>query len=79
VMPRTAHGVADDQPLGQRAAVMRASGAERHDLVVRAADQQHGLAMRVPEQRRAGGEVAGGNPRLEIRTRELRFMSTHIG
>ena len=79
VVPRAADGVADDQPFGERAAVVRAGGAERHDLVVRPADEQHGLAARVPEQRRVGGEVAGRDPRFEVRPRELRFMSTHVG
>src|SRR5262249_37188738 len=49
MMPRTAHGFADEETLGQRAVVVRALGAHRQQLLP-AARQQHRLASSLPEK-----------------------------
>jgi len=52
VVPWTAHVIAVDASLGERAAVVRAGGADREEIVA-AAEQEHGIAVSVTEQRLA--------------------------
>src|SRR5690606_23010596 len=55
VMPRAADGIADDEPLAERAAVMRALRADRADLVTDAYDE-HALAFDAADDLTAGGK-----------------------
>ena len=48
-MPRAAHGVADHEPLGERAVIVRAMGADGEDLVA-ALHQQHLLVADMAEK-----------------------------
>src|SRR5207244_11714124 len=70
VVPRTAHRVADEESLGERAAVVRARGADGVDVAA-AADEQHRLAVGVAAEHRAVRELLDGNALLEIGTGQL--------
>src|ERR1700722_14604197 len=76
MMERTAHGVADDEALAERAAVVRARGADREDLPARPREQD-GLALRMPHQGLAFGELGDGDALREIGTAQ--FVSTCHG
>src|SRR5262249_33891760 len=73
VVPRTANFVAVDESLGERAAVVRASRADREELVA-AANEEHGLAVGVTEQGLAVAHGAHVHSRAKIRPRQLRLF-----
>ena len=77
VVPRAADGVAHDGALGERTAVVRA-GRAHGQHVAAAPNQQHGLAGRVPEQRRVRAERLFADPRREIRPGQLALVATHV-
>src|SRR6185437_12100491 len=71
VMPGTAHGVPNTQPLGQRAAVMSAGRADSEDLLS-ATGQQDAFTMGLSCQHCIAGELRLRNAAvLEIRTTHL--------
>ena len=61
VVPRTAHLVAVDESLGERAAVVRAGRADREEIVA-AADEEHSLAVGVTEQGSPSRTVLASTP-----------------
>ena len=65
VVPGTAHGIANHEPVAQRAVVMRALSADREDLSP-AADEQDGFAAGMADELAAVGELAEGNALGEI-------------
>ena len=75
-MPRAANGVAADQALGERAAVVRAGRADRQHVVA-AAQHDDGLATGVPEQRCLADEIAYRDAGFQIGAGELGVVSTH--
>ena len=70
MVPRTAHGVADERSLDERSPVMRARRANR-EIVVTHAREQDRLTLRVAEQFFAVRENVVVDSRPEIRTGEL--------
>jgi hypothetical protein len=60
VVPGTAHGIANHEPVPQRAVVMRALSADREDLSP-AADEQDWFAAGIADYLAAVGELAEGN------------------
>ena len=70
MVPRAAHRVADEEPLGERAAVVRARAADGVDVAA-AADEQHRLAVGVAAEHPAVREIVDGNALLEIGTGQL--------
>src|SRR5690606_40863545 len=76
VVPGTADRVLDDQTLRERAAPVRARGADRaHRPAV--PHQQHRLAVRVPEERLPLGKRVQRGALAEVRTVELRGSCAH--
>ncbi len=63
MVPRAAHRVADEEPLGERAAVVRARPAD--------GVEQHRLAVGVAAEHPAVREIVDGNALLEIGTGQL--------
>ena len=74
VMPRAANGVAVDQTLGERAAVVRARRADGEVLVANTGEQ-HALAIRVSEQLAARLQRRRVDSLSEIGTCELRLIT----
>jgi len=70
VMPRTAHRVPDHEPLGERAAVVRAGRAGGEDLLA-PAHEQHRFTLGMADEGSPVAQVVPGDTRLEIRTRQL--------
>ena len=68
-MPGTAHGVADQQSVGKRCAVVRTDGADREELVS-TAHEQHRFAERVPENHRAVGDRRDSDSLRQVRPGE---------
>ena len=66
-MQGTAHGIADDQSLDERATVVRAAGADGEELVA-GARQQYVLVADPPEQHAAGFELAAGDTIGKVRS-----------
>ena len=66
-MQGTADGIADDQSVGERAAIVRATGADGEELVARAR-QQHVLVSDTPDQHAAGLELPAVDTLGEIRS-----------
>ena len=77
VMPGTAHGVADDQAVRQRAMIMRAMGVDREHLAA-AADQQNLVAADVAQEL-AVDEIRKRDALGQIRTarRSLTLLLCH--
>lgn len=75
-MPGAANGVLDEEPLGERAAVMRAGGADREHLLA-ASCQQHRLVADMAEQHGAVGELSEGDALGEIGPAWLRLSFAH--
>ena len=65
VVPRAAHGVADDDALGERAVIVRA-GRAHGEVLVATPREQHGLVVDVPQHHAAVRNVAGRDSALEI-------------
>ena len=76
VVPGTAHRVADDEPVGERAVIVGAMGADREDLGA-AAHQQHLLLADMAEQLAAVIEFGKGNSLPEIGTGGPRLIVRH--
>ncbi len=72
-MPRTAHLVAVDESLGERAAVVRAGRADREEIVA-AADEEHSLAVGVTEQGLAVAHGARVHSRAKVGPHQLRLF-----
>ena len=70
VMPRTAHGVPDQQALGERAAVVRARRTDREHFIA-APSQQHRFALGVAQQHLAVFQVGGRNSVTQAWSRKL--------
>jgi hypothetical protein len=70
VVPRTADGVADQQPLGERSRVVGAGGADGEHLLAPPREQDR-LAVRVTEEQAAVGELGEWNALCQIRSLEL--------
>ena len=70
VVPGAAHGIADQQPLGQRSAVVGAMGSDGEDLVA-VTRQQHRLAARVAEQAAARRAAGGADLRKRHSLRQV--------
>src|SRR5690348_15570293 len=75
-MPRASYRVVDEEPLGERAAVMGTGRADREDLLA-AACQQHRLLADMSEEQGAVDELRKRDPRREIRSARLRLSSAH--
>jgi hypothetical protein len=75
-MPGAAHGVIDEEPLGERPAIMRAGGADREHLLA-ASCQQHRLIADMAEQHGAVGEFREGETVGEIGPAQLRLSFAH--
>ena len=75
-MPGAAHGIVDEEPLGERPAVMRAGGADREHLLA-ASRQQHRLVADMTEQHGAIGELRECEALGEIGPARLRLSLTH--
>src|SRR5262249_9641800 len=73
VVPGTAHLVAVDESLGERAAVVGAGRADREEIVA-AADEEHGLAVRVTEQGLPVAHGARVHSGAKVRSDELRLF-----
>jgi len=70
MMPGTADGVVDDQPLRERPTVMRAGRPNREQLIT-AAGKEYRIIPYMPADHPAIGHITEGNARGEIRS--LRF------
>ena len=65
MVPRTSNGIADDDPVGERRAIMRALGADREDVVALAREENRLVtdmsfkqaSIREAREGDAGGEV----------------------
>ena len=76
MVPRTANRIVDQQPFGERRAIMRADGADREQLVA-APGEQHRFAVRVPEQHGAVGNRRERDALREIGSAEFRLCFAH--
>ena len=75
-MPGAAHRVADDEPVGQRAVIVGAVGADREHLGA-AAHEQHRLLADMAEQLAAVGQFARRNPQRQIGADRLSLIFSH--
>ena len=75
-MPGAADGVAVHQPFGERAAVVRAEGADGEELPS-SPDHDHLLAVRMSEKRSTFESGRGRNAFSEVQTGQLRVRFTH--
>ena len=64
-MPRTAHRVADDEPVGERPVIVRAVRADGEELVA-APDDDDLVVTDVAGDDRAVGNLPKGNASLEV-------------
>src|SRR6266700_1096174 len=76
MMPRAANRVVDQQPIGQRAAIMRADSADREQLVA-APRKQHRIAVCVPKQHGAVDNFRERDALDEVRSTELVLCVVH--
>src|SRR5262245_51402932 len=76
MVPGASHAVADNQSFGERAAVMRASRADRKKFVP-AARKKHGVVAHMPAHHAAIGNVANGHAAREISPFRLGLLSRH--
>src|SRR5262249_41970181 len=76
MVPGASHGVADNQSVGERAAVMRTSRADREQFVAMAREQ-HGVVAHMPAHHAAIGNVTNGHAAGEIRPFWLGLLSAH--
>ena len=65
VMPRTSYGVVDDQPFGERTAIMGADGADGEDFRS-PPREQHLLLSDMAEQLASVRQVGRGDPLREV-------------
>ena len=65
VVPRAAHRVADDEPLGERAAVVRAFAADGEDFAL-GPRQDHRILADMSAEHGVGRKVALGDPVREV-------------
>ena len=70
VVPWTANGLFDNEPLGKRTAVVRADGADCEYLVATAHEDRR-LAMRMSQQALAFRELRQGHALRQVRSREI--------
>ena len=75
-MPGAADGVAVHQPSGERAAVVRAEGADGEQLPS-SPDHDHLLAMRMSEKWSTFESGRGRHAFTEVQTDQLRARFTH--
>ena len=75
-MPRTAHGAADEKPLRERAAVMRAYGAYRKKLFTTTNEDQR-FALCVAEHHLSFGQARKRHALREIGPYEFRVLVAH--
>jgi hypothetical protein len=76
VVPRASHGVADDQPLGERTSVVRAGCADREKFVA-PTREQHRLIPHMPGYQAAIAEMVERNAAREVWSLRLRLLSGH--
>jgi len=74
VVPRTADGALDDEPFRQRPAVVRAGRPDREQIRP-ALDEDHGLSVRVAEQRNAVRQALDGDARDEVGPARNRWLA----
>jgi hypothetical protein len=76
MVPGTAHDIANDQSLSERAAVVRAGRANREQFIA-ATRQQHGLLAHMPAHHGAVAKISERNPAREIRSLRLGLLGSH--
>src|SRR5688572_20245631 len=76
MMPGTADGIPDHQPLGERASVVRASRPDRAQLGTETREQ-HRLSIRVTEERLALLEKGDCDALCQIGPGQCSLFSTH--
>ena len=76
-MPGTPNGVADEEPLRKRAAVVRADRSDREKRVASTREESR-PAMRVAQHHGPILERSRGDPLREIRSNEGRLAFSHV-
>ena len=75
-MPGTAHRAADNESLGERAAIVRAMGADGERLGA-ATHEQHRLFLHMANELAAIWQFSGGDSKREIGAGGLRLIFSH--
>ena len=76
MMPRATNRVADQQPVGQRGAIVRANSTDREQFVT-APRKQHRFAVCVPKQHSAVGNFRERDALDEVRSTEFVLCFVH--
>src|ERR1700678_47813 len=77
MMPRTANGAVDEQPLDERTVVVGAMRPDRKHLQA-AAHQQNLLVTDMTNELATGGQLARNNALRQIGAHELRLILCHV-